>query len=87
MTKFLNKITNGNSLEILKKIPDKTFNLIFADPPYTEVSFHSIKNNINNMLKPDGIFCMEMKREPIDEENIRVKHYGSTQVVFWRAAA
>ena len=34
MSKFLNKIVNGNSLEILKKIPDKTFNLIFADPPY-----------------------------------------------------
>jgi len=34
MTKFINKIVNGNSLEILKKIPDKTFNLIFADPPY-----------------------------------------------------
>tara|TARA_B100001175_G_scaffold181691_1_gene154198 strand:- start:1924 stop:2994 length:1071 start_codon:yes stop_codon:yes gene_type:complete len=34
MTKFLNKISNGNSLEILKKIPDKTFDLVFADPPY-----------------------------------------------------
>ena len=34
MLKFENKIVNGNSLEILKKIPDKTFNLIFADPPY-----------------------------------------------------
>ena len=34
MTKFLNKITNGNSLEVLKKIPDKTFDLVFADPPY-----------------------------------------------------
>ena len=34
MSKFENKIVNGNSLEILKKIPDKTFNLIFADPPY-----------------------------------------------------
>ena len=34
MIKFLNKITNGNSLEILKKIPDKTFDLVFADPPY-----------------------------------------------------
>jgi len=64
-----------------------SFDLIFADPPYTEVSFHSIKNNIKNMLKPDGIFCMEMKKELIDEKNIRVKHYGSTQIVFWRAAA
>ena len=34
MTKFLNKIINGESLEILKKIPDKTFDLVFADPPY-----------------------------------------------------
>ena len=34
MTKFLNKIINGNSLEIIKKIPDKTFDLVFADPPY-----------------------------------------------------
>ena len=34
MPKLENKIVNGNSLEILKKIPDKTFNLIFADPPY-----------------------------------------------------
>ena len=34
MPKFENKIVNGNSIELLKKIPDKTFNLIFADPPY-----------------------------------------------------
>ncbi len=34
MAKFFNKIVNGNSLKVLKKIPDKTFNLIFADPPY-----------------------------------------------------
>ena len=34
MTKFLNEIINGDSLEILKKIPDKSFDLVFADPPY-----------------------------------------------------
>ena len=34
MTKFFNKIVNDESLGILKKIPDKTFDLIFADPPY-----------------------------------------------------
>ena len=34
MSKFLDKIINANSLEILKKIPDKTFDLVFADPPY-----------------------------------------------------
>ena len=34
MSKFLNKIVIGNSLEILKTIPNKTFDLVFADPPY-----------------------------------------------------
>ena len=34
MSKFLNKIANGNSLEILKKVSAKTFDLVFADPPY-----------------------------------------------------
>ena len=29
-----NKIINGDSLEELKKIPDESFDLIFADPPY-----------------------------------------------------
>ena len=31
---FKNKLINGNSLEELKKIPDESFELIFADPPY-----------------------------------------------------
>ncbi len=34
MSKFFNKILKGNSLEVLKNIPSKTFDLIFADPPY-----------------------------------------------------
>lgn len=32
--KLKNKILNGDCIEELKKIPDKTFDLIFADPPY-----------------------------------------------------
>ena len=34
MTNLLNKIVNNDSLKILKTIPSKTFNLVFADPPY-----------------------------------------------------
>ena len=34
MSKFFNKILNGDCLNELKKIPDKTFDLVFADPPY-----------------------------------------------------
>ena len=31
---YKNKIVNGDSLKELKKIPNETFDLIFADPPY-----------------------------------------------------
>ena len=31
---FKNRLINGDSLKELKKIPDETFDLIFADPPY-----------------------------------------------------
>ncbi len=31
---FKNKLINGDNLKELKKIPDETFDLIFADPPY-----------------------------------------------------
>ena len=34
MSKFLNKIINGDCLNELKKIPSKSFDLVFADPPY-----------------------------------------------------
>ena len=34
MLKFSSKIINGDCLKELKKIPDKTFDLVFADPPY-----------------------------------------------------
>ena len=29
-----NQILNGNCIDELKKIPDESFDLIFADPPY-----------------------------------------------------
>ena len=34
MTKIINKIENGDSIEILKIIPDKSFDLVFAAPTY-----------------------------------------------------
>ena len=44
--KLHNKIINGDSLEELKKIPDETFDLIFADPPYN-------LQLQNSLIRPD----------------------------------
>ena len=43
---FTNKIINGDSLKELKKIPNESFDLIFADPPYNL----QLKNEL---LRPD----------------------------------
>ena len=50
MTKFFNKIVNGESLEILKKIPDKTFDLVFADPPYNMQIGEKLKRPDNSKV-------------------------------------
>jgi Predicted archaeal methyltransferase len=34
MFKFSNQIIYGDCLQEIKKIPKKSFDLIFADPPY-----------------------------------------------------
>ena len=43
---FTNKIINGDSLKELKKIPNESFDLIFADPPYNL----QLKNEL---IRPD----------------------------------
>ena len=70
-------------VQYIKRLKNKNFDIIFADPPYAKANFKNIKEQIENLLTPGGIFCMEMKRENIDLESVRIKHYGSTQVVFW----
>ena len=43
---FKNKLINGDSLQELKKIPDESFDLVFADPPYNL----QLKNEL---IRPD----------------------------------
>ena len=46
ITNLHNKLINGDSLKELKKIPDETFDLIFADPPYN-------LQLQNSLIRPD----------------------------------
>ena len=34
MKKFINKVTQGDCLELMKQLPDKSIDLILTDPPY-----------------------------------------------------
>jgi len=45
-----NKITLGDSFEILKKLPDKCIDLILTDPPYG-ISYSSSPHSHSKMTK------------------------------------
>ena len=49
-----NKILLGNNIEVLKKLPAKSVDLIFADPPYNL----QLKSELYrpNQTKVDGVF-------------------------------
>ena len=66
-------------------INNHKFDIIFADSPYNELNFFDIKKSISNFLNEDGTFCMEMKKTKVSDfgDDIRIKKYGNTQVVFW----
>ena len=63
----------------------KKFDLIIADPPYAKADFFTLREMVKPMLNESGIFCMEMKKSKINDDSVRIKEYGSTQVVFWNS--
>ncbi len=89
----INKICQDDDVKLHRMDVDKflnknknKFDLIFADPPYGEFNFFDIKESISNFLNVEGVFCMEMKKTKtliFEEEDVRIKKYGNTQVIFW----
>ena len=75
-----------DAVQFISRSHSHQFDIIFADPPYTMTDFQYLKKNVQNCLKPNGIFCMEMKKQDIDNSPARIKYFGGTQVVFWKAA-
>ena len=67
---FKNKIVCGDSLEVLKKLPDNCIDLIFTSPPY---SFGKEYSEYDDSLKDEEYFEMLYK---ILDECIRVTKYG-----------
>ncbi len=47
LEEYLNKIINGDCLEVLRKLPDESIDLVVTSPPY------NLKNSTGNGMK-DG---------------------------------
>ena len=73
--------------DVLKFLNDECekYDIIFADPPYGEYSFDILYPLILNIMNDRGIFCYESEKKEIEKkEDIKIKHYGNTQVILWK---
>jgi len=59
------------------------FDIIICDPPYNKYDCVEIFNKSIKIINPQGVFCMEMEKNIVDENIFRVKLYGDTQVILW----
>ena len=92
LKKNLDMISENNSYKIFKndalkhlQYTDKTYDMIFADPPYGKFNFYDFLPFIKGRLNLGGVFCYESQKTKINlEPNITIKNYGNTQVTFWR---
>ena len=73
-----------DAIQFLPYTKTSYFDIIFADPPYSTFKFDDLKQKVEKLLKPNGIFCMEMRKETVLTSEVRINYYGNTQVVFWR---
>ncbi len=51
---YFNKILQGDCIEVMKELPDKSVDLIFADPPYNLQLSHELYRP--NQTKVEGVF-------------------------------
>ncbi len=66
------------------KFNDRTFDLIIADPPYNIDIYSYLSDSLRSILNKDGILCIEMKKKEIGDDSVRIRAFGSTQLIFWR---
>ena len=78
------KIVYSDVFKFLKN-EDSIYDLIFADPPYGHYNFSELLIYVEPLLKKNGIFCFEsnIKIDTNLVDNIKVKKFGKTNVLFW----
>ena len=75
------KIINGDCMEVMKSIPDKSQNLIIVDPPYFEVKgeFDFVWSSFDDYLNDVENWAKEIKR--ILSDNGSLFWYGNTKKI------
>ena len=63
---------------------NKSYDIIFADPPYNYNLLNELTSKASNRLNKDGIFVLESSPREFSTTPFKVKVYGDTQLTFWK---
>ena len=63
---------------------NKSYDIIFADPPYNYNLLNELTSKAFNRLNKDGIFVLESSPREFSTTPFKVKVYGDTQLTFWK---
>ena len=61
----------------------KSYDLIFADPPYTSSNIHELVETGLKILNKNGKFVLETNKRSQPMMNAIVKNYGNTIISIW----
>lgn len=61
----------------------KSYDLIFADPPYTSSNIHELVETVLKILNKNGKFVLETNKRSQPMMNAIVKNYGNTVLNIW----
>ena len=77
-------IIKSDVLKFLNNDCEK-YDIVFADPPYGEYSFDVLYPLVSNIMNNRGIFCYESEKKEVEKkQDIKIKHYGNTQIILWK---
>ena len=84
-----NEIIHGDCINVLKNFPNDTFDLIFADPPYSLPELGTIPSLIlnKNLLNSEGVLIVEHSIENQFNEIAgfyQHKKYGAVNFSFFK---
>ena len=63
---------------------NKSYDIIFADPPYSYNLLNELTSKACNRLNKDGIFVLESSPREFSTTPFKVKVHGDTQLTFWK---
>ena len=61
----------------------KSYDLIFADPPYASSNIHELVETVLKILNKNGKFVLETNKRSQPMMNAIVKNYGNTVLSIW----